>query len=813
MAEVSQPLLDKEQHPTYPVARSNRTHRATWHSAILAGVIGALLSTSIHWYASSSKVAQRVQKDSIGFCPSPDALPAKAPRSNIWKNLDLQEAVHIRRWLMDPERGLNLTKADDANDSDTFIHIVEAYKPSKDLALKYLADPELTVPRYAHAVIHNGTSESITDHLIGPLPLSINTTLRPLHEIYHNHPIPLNARSTFNWAALADMTRLLFGPFEEIHRDLFNGTVEDGTLDVAGTAPMSYDGEWRRSWVQLRRAGPGAWLKGLDFYCYVDMTGTDPSQYKLLSIVHNRKVYNSTESLFTAWKAGELVRPPPAEMSNWATRLPTGKARDLDDRAGPRTVQFDGGRYRVDRKEGWISWMGWEFFTSFERDMGLHLWNINFRGERIIYELSPQEAMAQYSGYDPHQASCVWLDRAFGMGGNVREVILGYDCPADATLLDATIHEKGSSTRRNAICIFERESGRPLSRHTGFTKGEMGAVKGYELVVRSISTVGNYDYLFDYTFQLDGTIEIRLSASGYLQGGVWHEEQSNYGHKIRETAMGSLHDHVINYKVDFDVGGEVRNSFMKVGLEVEERDEDWFEDDWGKAAVQQRLVREMIEEEAMLDYAQNMEGAYVVTNEESLNRWGHPRGYALHPGPLCRLTNLKSKRTERNVEWAKHHLAVSRRKDEEPSSSSMWNINLPGKPAVDFGKLFDGESIDQEDLVVWINLGTHHIPRSEDSPNTLTNVATSYILLTPWNYNDADVSLESRNSVILNKDGNWVVQEGVKQPEHCVPRDTPPLTYGGIEGWDEDGSKRDEGGLQYRQMLGEFDRSTQYSYR
>lgn len=119
----------------------------------------------------------------------------------------------------------------------------------------------------------------------------------------------------------------------------------------------------------------------------------------------------------------------------------------------------------------------------------------NFGGERIIYELSPQEAMAQYSGSDPHQSATVWLDRAFGMGGNVREVIVGYDCPEHATLLDAMVHEGGTSIRKRAICVFERDRGTPLSRHTGSSKDEMGAIKGYELVVRSISTVGNYDYL------------------------------------------------------------------------------------------------------------------------------------------------------------------------------------------------------------------------------------------------------------------------------------------------------------------------------
>jgi primary-amine oxidase len=40
--------------------------------------------------------------------------------------------------------------------------------------------------------------------------------------------------------------------------------------------------------------------------------------------------------------------------------------------------------------------VGWAFYMGFERDMGLNFWDINFRGERIIYELTPQEAMAQY---------------------------------------------------------------------------------------------------------------------------------------------------------------------------------------------------------------------------------------------------------------------------------------------------------------------------------------------------------------------------------------------------------------------------------
>ena len=87
----------------------------------------------------------------------------------------------------------------------------------------------------------------------------------------------------------------------------------------------------------------------------------------------------------------------------------------------------------------------------------------------------------------------------------------------------------------------------------------------------------------------------------------------------------------------------------------------------------------------------------MITNEDTTNAWGNPRGYTIHPGPLVHLTNLDSKRTENNVNWAKHHLGVSRRKDTEPCSSSMWNINLPGAPPVNFYKVsvyhFEGTSV------------------------------------------------------------------------------------------------------------------------
>ena len=63
------------------------------------------------------------------------------------------------------------------------------------------------------------------------------------------------------------------------------------------------------------------------------------------------------------------------------------------------------------------------------------------------------------------------------------------------------------------------------------------------------------------------------------------------------------------------------------------------------------------------------------------------------------------------------------------------------------------------------------------------------MLLTPWNYNDHDVSMESRNSVILNDKKQWVIDESVISSESCAPRRPPPLAYHGMNGWDEYGKR------------------------
>lgn len=91
---------------------------------------------------------------------------------------------------------------------------------------------------------------------------------------------------------------------------------------------------------------------------------------------------------------------------------------------------------------------------------------------------------------------------------------------------------------------------------------------------------------------------------------------------------------------------------------------------------------------------------YVIVNKESKNQYGEYRGWRIMPnlGAPTHLTAVDSSIMGLGAEFAKHNLYVTRQKDTEPRAASAWNNRDLDDPLVNFGKFFDGESLDQEDL-------------------------------------------------------------------------------------------------------------------
>lgn len=112
------------------------------------------------------------------------------------------------------------------------------------------------------------------------------------------------------------------------------------------------------------------------------------------------------------------------------------------------------------------------------------------------------------------------------------------------------------------------------------------------------------------------------------------------------------------------------------------------------------------EDDGLLPVPSNGQSMYTIVNKDQKNKWGVPRGYRIVPGlSNVHLASMNSPFFLKSGQYAKQAFAVSKRKDTEPSSSAALNQNVPEAPLVEFYKFFDGESLVQEDIVAWVNLG------------------------------------------------------------------------------------------------------------
>ncbi len=55
-------------------------------------------------------------------------------------------------------------------------------------------------------------------------------------------------------------------------------------------------------------------------------------------------------------------------------------------------------RFSVDVARQYVEWMDFSFYIGFSRDTGLSLFDVRYHGERVLFELGLQEALAHYAG-------------------------------------------------------------------------------------------------------------------------------------------------------------------------------------------------------------------------------------------------------------------------------------------------------------------------------------------------------------------------------------------------------------------------------
>jgi primary-amine oxidase len=395
------------------------------------------------------------------------------------------------------------------------------------------------------------------------------------------------------------------------------------------------------------------------------------------------------------------------------------RRRGLQPALRPVASSVAGGWNFAQQGEG-IRWGNWSFHLSFDQRTGPVISTVRYRdGQRerpVIYQAHIAEMFVPYMDPDPNWTFRSYMDVGeYGFGSLASPLVAGIDCPAGAAMLSRTLPtESGEAeTARNVMCVFERDSTVPLWRRYELVTGSHEARRDIELVVRTIPTVGNYDYVYDWVFTRKGEIKIDVGATGIAAAkGVSARAAREmggtaaYGALVGPHLVAPNHDHFLSFRIDLDVDGQA-NSFVRdtlVSTAIAPSN--------ARRSIWNRLSK--VEPGELSLQAPHQPELWRVQNPAARTPMGHSPSFEIVGGHNTTSLLDEADGAQRRAAFSSRPLWVTAyKRDEVYAAGEYPNQGVAGQG---LPRYLDGESIEGRDLVIWYTMGFHHVTRPEDWP-------------------------------------------------------------------------------------------------
>ncbi|GAB4821559.1 hypothetical protein N2152v2_008605 [Parachlorella kessleri] len=684
--------------------------------------------------------------------------------------------------------------------TDNFLFRIELFPPPKAEAVAFLGGVGPRPERFARAIVYRGADSPrhIMEYKVGPLPLNYSTA--GIEELVDPGQIPFakfpTSISTSAWteAAVGPVAlelRELFknmtggkcysttGPAEDDPSTELSNNSTEGSSAPDGGGCSNRDLSWleypdfhdtspsriaiiKWQFVPQRRNGEETYLHTLPVTWKLNETDPDPTMWPSYDFEYcNQGPFATAEDLLDALQAGDLKICSAPEFGDpvydysWATTDSNATKPGPGAQPGPREYSPSGPRFTVS-PDAWagrrFKWLGWEGHATIRPDTGLTLNDVAYKGKRIVYELAQQDMYVAYSGFGG-AGQTIYFDSAYGMGYNNRPLVRGYDCPFDAHYMSSVLHYgsgSGAGVQHDVLCMFEDDMATTAWRHTHVSDSIAGphadGARAVDFVVRAVSTIGNYDYIVETRFRQDASIEVRVTAAGYMSALYYDPagqtfQEAPFGTRVHKYVLANIHDHLSGWKVDLDIEG--RNNTLQV-TEVKTGS---YKD--ALAAIDPHAATPGWWTDLPLKYTHistpdaetgfkidlNRPQTFRIVNQNATNKWGSPRGYAIVHGATTSQLLPDWHPLTQAAAWTKYNVAVTQQHDEEyRAHASMYDMYNPAHPLVSLDHYLNGESVTNADLVNWVMVGLQHVPRSEDVP-LIYNMAVNFFIK-PWNYFD-----------------------------------------------------------------------------
>jgi primary-amine oxidase len=351
------------------------------------------------------------------------------------------------------------------------------------------------------------------------------------------------------------------------------------------------------------------------------------------------------------------------------------------------------------------------------------------RWRSLAYQMHLSEVFVPYMDPDQSWYFRTYMDSGeYGFGNLLSPLRPGVDCPAYARFLAVTMPQDDGEPMpiANAICLFERSVGDPAWRHYE-TVGNMPqnpkptvGRPASELVVRSASAIGNYDYLVDYVFRQDGSIRIAIGATGIdATKGVASQSMKDasapadtrWGTLIAPGLVAPYHSHYFNFRLDLDIDGTA-NDFMRERLVQQQLGE----------GLPRRSIFAVTSEMPASEQAARSRidpaspALYHFGNHNVESALGHHPSYMLMPeGSYVHPLLAADDPPVRRNSYLHYQLSVTPHQPSERYAGGRFAMMSDGSDTLGAWTSRD-RPIDNRDIVAWYTVGFHHVTRMEDWP-------------------------------------------------------------------------------------------------
>ncbi|KAK2593087.1 hypothetical protein QQS21_009217 [Conoideocrella luteorostrata] len=425
-----------------------------------------------------------------------------------------------------------------------------------------------------------------------------------------------------------------------------------------------------------------------------------------------------------------------------------------------QVVQPEGSSFTT--KGNRMTWEKWTFHVGFNYREGLTLHDVRYDGRSLFYRLSLSEMFVPYgdprSPYPRKGAFDLGND---GAGINANNLRLGCDCLGHIKYFDGWHNTSSGEPLKlpNVVCCHEQDDG-ILWKHTNFRTQNAVVARSRILVLQTIITVTNYEYIFAFHFGQDASIHYEVRATGILSTAPINlGDKVPYGTIVAPGVMAPYHQHLFCLRIDPSVDGQ-RNS-----LQVEESEPLPFNDPdvHNPFGVGYTTTSRIIESEQGLDLDFTKNRVFKIINENKINAITQtPVGFKILPSYSQLLLAHPDSYHAKRSEFGRHALWVTRHDDEEFFPAGRHTMQSQGGEGlasmIAARKVDDGakSGVRNEDIVVWHTFGSTHNPRIEDWP--VMPSEKMVVGLKPVNFFesnpglDVTIAMQERNKSVLVAD-------------------------------------------------------------